>query len=113
VAITNAKPFGAADDIGSVNEDAAINMAVLTNDVPAGTPKTTHYSLAQSGTTVTTKATSKLGATITINTNGTVNYNPTGVPAIQALAPGETAADTFADTISIPATFLRVTVVAN
>ena len=84
----------AVNDTAFTTEDAVVNIAVLANDLPAGTPKTL-YSLAQSGTAVVTKATTKLGATITMNPNGTVNYDPTGDAAIQALAQGETATDTF------------------
>lgn len=88
----------AIDDTGFTTEDTAINIAVLANDLNLGAPKIL-YSLAQSGTAVVTKATSKLGASITMNANGTVNYDPSNDPTLQALAQGETATDTFTYTM--------------
>ncbi|WP_299752768.1 tandem-95 repeat protein [uncultured Tateyamaria sp.] len=40
------------------------------------------------------------GATLTLNTNGTISYDPTGVGAVQALAEGQTLTDTFTYTVS-------------
>ncbi|MFG5384454.1 tandem-95 repeat protein, partial [Yoonia sp. R2-816] len=44
--------------------------------------------------------TSAHGATLTLNTNGTISYDPTGADAVQALAEGETLADTFTYTVA-------------
>ena len=46
-------------------------------------------------------ATSALGATVTLNSDGTINYNPaTGGPAIADLLPGQSAVDTFTYTLT-------------
>ncbi|WP_299776046.1 tandem-95 repeat protein, partial [uncultured Tateyamaria sp.] len=44
-------------------------------------------------------ATSAHGATLTLNTDGTISYDPTGVDDIRALAEGQTLTDTFTYTI--------------
>ncbi|MGH1491981.1 MAG: Ig-like domain-containing protein [Acidimicrobiales bacterium] len=44
-------------------------------------------------------ATSANGAAVTVNPDGSFTYDPTGVPAIEALGAGETLADTFTYTI--------------
>ncbi|MDX8355765.1 tandem-95 repeat protein [Cognatiyoonia sp. IB215182] len=44
-------------------------------------------------------ATSAHGATLKLNTNGTISYDPTGAAAAQALAEGQTLIDTFTYTI--------------
>jgi len=85
----------AVNDTAFTSEDAAVSIAVLTNDQPTAGALKSLYSLAQSGTAVVTTATTKLGATISIKPNGTVQYDPTLSAAIQALAQGETATDTF------------------
>ncbi|WP_299085989.1 VCBS domain-containing protein, partial [uncultured Ruegeria sp.] len=40
-------------------------------------------------------ATSAHGAALTLNTDGTISYDPTGAVAAQALAEGQTLIDTF------------------
>ncbi|MFG5383632.1 Ig-like domain-containing protein, partial [Yoonia sp. R2-816] len=45
-------------------------------------------------------ATSTHGATLTLNTGGTISYDPTGAEAVQALAEGQTLTDTFTYTVS-------------
>lgn len=45
-------------------------------------------------------ATSANGAAVTVNPDGSFTYDPTGVPAIEALGAGETLADTFTYTIA-------------
>ena len=49
---------------------------------------------------VSVQATSALGATLTIASDGTVTYDPRSVAALRALARGETATDTFTYTIA-------------
>ncbi len=44
-------------------------------------------------------ATSAHGAALTLNTDGTISYDPTGADAVQALAKGETLTDTFTYTV--------------
>ncbi|WP_298938580.1 tandem-95 repeat protein, partial [uncultured Ruegeria sp.] len=39
------------------------------------------------------------GATLTLNSNGTISYDPTGADAVQAMAEGETLTDTFTYTV--------------
>ncbi|WP_298938447.1 tandem-95 repeat protein [uncultured Ruegeria sp.] len=43
--------------------------------------------------------TSAHGATLTLNTDGTISYDPTGADAVQALAEGQTLTDTFTYTV--------------
>jgi VCBS repeat-containing protein len=88
----------AANDTVATNEDTSSNINVLANDGANGQIKTL-YSLSQTGTNVVTTATTKLGATVTINSDGTVHYDPTSAAAIQALALGETATDSFIYTL--------------
>jgi VCBS repeat-containing protein len=99
VATTAAKPAPsptlAINDTAITNENTAININVLANDLNPKLLIKSLYSLAQSGTAVVTTATSKLGATIKINPDGTVYYDPTLAAAFQSLAQGETTTDTF------------------
>ncbi|WP_298938299.1 tandem-95 repeat protein [uncultured Ruegeria sp.] len=44
-------------------------------------------------------ATSAHGAVLTLNTDGTISYDPTGADAVQALAVGQTLTDTFTYTV--------------
>ncbi len=44
-------------------------------------------------------ATSAYGATLTLNTDGTISYDPTGADAVQALAAGQALTDTFTYTV--------------
>jgi Bacterial cadherin-like domain len=91
----------AVNDTASTDEDTGININVLANDSANGLTKTL-YSLSQTGTNVVSTVITKLGATVTINSNGTVHYDPTSVAAIQALAQGETATDSFLYTLKTP-----------
>ncbi|EEE35165.1 vcbs repeat domain protein [Rhodobacteraceae bacterium KLH11] len=45
-------------------------------------------------------ATSTHGATLTLNSDGTISYDPTGADAVQALAEGQTLTDTFTYTVA-------------
>lgn len=45
-------------------------------------------------------AASALGASVTVNTDGTFIYDPTGVPALQALSIGDALTDSFTYTVS-------------
>ncbi|MFG5379850.1 Ig-like domain-containing protein, partial [Yoonia sp. R2-816] len=51
-------------------------------------------------TVTAVSATSEHGATLTLNTGGTISYDPTGAAAVQALAEGQTLTDTFTYTVS-------------
>ncbi|WP_298938629.1 Ig-like domain-containing protein, partial [uncultured Ruegeria sp.] len=50
-------------------------------------------------TVTSVSATSTHGATLTLNTGGTISYDPTGVDDIRALAEGQTLTDTFTYTV--------------
>src|SRR5690349_15142275 len=84
----------AVDDYASTTEDSGIVINVLGND-RGGNAKSL-YSISQAApTNVVTVAHSALGATIYITADGQVYYDPTGASALQALAQGEIATDTF------------------
>ena len=79
----------AVDDVAATDEDAAVDIDVLANDGPA------------SGLTVSSfDASSALGAQVGLNADGTLRYDPTG--ALDGLAAGEVATDSFAYTVTDP-----------
>jgi VCBS repeat-containing protein len=82
----------AADDAASTDEDTEVSIDVLHNDfdVDAGqVPALAEFS-----------AQSALGAAISLNADGTLQYDPTIAAVIQALAEGEAATDTFSYAVS-------------
>ena len=87
---TNQPPV-AKDDAASTDEDTAITIDVLGNDSdPDNDP------LAVSlGATKTA-----LGATVTVNADGTIHYDPTGSTALGALNTGDHLTDSFSYTIT-------------
>ncbi|MBR0662364.1 cadherin-like domain-containing protein [Neoroseomonas oryzicola] len=87
---TNQPPV-AKDDVASTDEDAAITIDVLGNDSdPDNDP------LAVSlGATKTA-----LGATVTVNADGTIHYDPTGSATLAALNTGDHLTDSFSYTIT-------------
>ncbi len=89
----------AKNDTASTNEDMAINIPVLANDL-GGNAKHL-YSLNQTGSSAVTTATTALGATITMNADGTIAYDPSQSSQLQALNKGQTADDTFKYTIQL------------
>ena len=93
-------PF-AVNDVFGDNEDTIGAFTVLANDTAPGRQTKSLYSINQSGTTVATIASSMLGAAISMNANGTITYDPTTAVAIQALAGGEKAVDTFTYTVKL------------
>jgi VCBS repeat-containing protein len=81
----------AAADFASATEDVAQNIDVLANDKK----NTSLYSVDQDDPSVVqTVARSELGATIKI-LNGQIYYDPSGSLAIESLAAGKTATDSF------------------
>ncbi|WP_299775948.1 tandem-95 repeat protein [uncultured Tateyamaria sp.] len=87
----------AADDVAQsptpVTEDAvtlidAATLLVNDSDVEGDALTVTSVS-----------ALSAHGATLTLNTDGTISYDPTGADAVQALAEGQTLTDTFTYTV--------------
>jgi VCBS repeat-containing protein len=84
----------AIDDAFAVSADQVLTVTadgVLANDTDIDTSDTLSVSSFE--------ATSALGATVTVNQDGSLSYDATGVAAIQALGQGETQDDTFAYTI--------------
>jgi VCBS repeat-containing protein len=85
----------AQNDFLSATEDALTNLSVLTND---RSRLNAVYSLDQFAATTPSQslsATSVLGASLSINSDGTISYNSTSSTAIQALAAGQTTTDSF------------------
>jgi hypothetical protein len=80
----------AKPDTASTNEDTAINIPVLANDL-GGNAKHL-YSVDQ---------TTQFGATVTRNADGTVTYDPSNSSQLQALTEGQTADDTFRYTMQL------------
>ena len=86
----------AADDSDTTDEDTLLSGSVVGNDSDADEDDVL-------GTTVTVTlfdATSALGAMVLVNPDGTFDYDPTGVTAIQALDDDDTTDDTFTYTIT-------------
>ena len=93
----------AKDDYCTGQEDDVkyIDIAqLLANDL--GGAAKSFYSLNQDDPRiVSSTATTKYGATITLGSDGTISYDPTAVAQIQALAEGEPLLDTFTYTIRL------------
>ncbi|MBN9672984.1 Ig-like domain-containing protein [Roseibium aggregatum] len=94
----NSAPVAADVVLGSatagISEDevAKIDQTLLTaNDTDAD---------GDALTLTRVSPTSTLGATVTLNSDGTIFYDPTKAQALQALAVGETVSDTFTYTIA-------------
>ncbi|MDQ7071467.1 MAG: Ig-like domain-containing protein [Rhodobacterales bacterium] len=90
---TNDGPV-AVNDVATVTEDASVIIDVLANDTDADSNDV--LSIA------TVDATSALGATITLNPDGTVSYNAGGSAQLNTLAAGQSAIDTFSYTVIDP-----------
>ena len=76
-----------------LDEDSAVDLDLLANDSdPDGDAIEIDASALP--------ATSVLGATLSLNLDGSVNYDPTGSATLQALLDGQTANDTFTYTAS-------------
>ncbi len=79
----------------TIDENTVLNIAapgVLANDTDIDTSDTL--------TVIVYDDPSKLGADVTMNVDGSYTYDPTGAPALQALAVDEWVLDTFNYTIS-------------
>ena len=74
-------------DQGATEESASINIDVLSNDTDIDSGA--QLSIASFN------AVSTLGAAISLNSNGTLKYDPLGSDTIQAMQNGETLSDTF------------------
>ena len=76
----------AFDDSPNTNEDSAIDIAVLANDVDPDRDTLSVYSV---------DGLSAYGVTLSINPNGTISYDPSALTTFQALALGEEIVDSF------------------
>jgi len=88
------RPPVATDDGYATDEDTALSVpapGVLANDSDPDPGDVL--------TVVAFDTTSALGATVVVNTDGSFTYDPTSSAALNGLAPGETAADSFTYTI--------------
>ncbi len=89
----------AVDDNDSVDEDTVSNLlppGVLVNDTDVDTGDTLTVDQVQgSGANVGNPTTTTLGATVTLNADGSYSYDPTGSATLQALAAAGSANDTF------------------
>ncbi len=90
-------PPTATNDTASTDEDTATDINVLSNDTD---PDVDGNAPDDTLTVSTFDATSTLGATISLNADGTLRYNPSASSTLNALAAGATAMDTFNYTIS-------------
>jgi len=100
--IKTKNPKFAVNDSFSANEETSFSGVVLANDTAPPNSSKSVYSISQAGgSKVETTAFSKMGATLTLNADGTMSYNPTGASAIQALAQDEKATDTFIYTLKL------------
>jgi VCBS repeat-containing protein len=87
----------AAPDSYATDEDTFLTVpadGVLGNDTDEETPGDLFVSAYD--------ATSTLGASVTVNADGSFSYDPAGAAALQALQVGETVDDTFTYTVSDP-----------
>ncbi|HET6999096.1 MAG TPA: tandem-95 repeat protein [Solirubrobacterales bacterium] len=98
VIATNDTPVAASDDIGSTDEATVLTVnapGVLGNDTdPDGDPlvvAAVDGQPAKVGTAVTTAK----GASVTVNADGSLSYDPSGSATLRALGEGDTDTDTF------------------
>lgn len=93
------QPPAAGNDSGAVDADSL--LSTLTS--PAGGSVLANDTDPNSSAVLSVTAydpTSVLGASVSMNPDGTFLYDPTAVPAFQALANGATLTDTFSYTVS-------------
>ena len=87
----------AVDDTGAIDEDTVLSVpaatGVLDNDFDPD---------LDTITVVASDATSSLGASVTVNADGSYSYDPTGASILQSLSPGQTVDDTFTYTVEDP-----------
>jgi VCBS repeat-containing protein len=86
---TNDQPIAVADS-ASTNEDTAITLNLRANDAdPDGAAPTV----------VAVQALSQRGATLTLNPDGTVSYDPSAAASLQALGRNQSVVDSFTYTV--------------
>jgi len=92
IAPPNAAP-DAVNDAAAVTEDQVGLINVLTNDSTGG-------DVGDALTVSGVAATSSLGVALSLNANGTVNYNAAGSAYLQTLKAGQTITDSFTYTVT-------------
>ena len=92
---TNDNPT-ANNDTYATNEDTALNVTLVEEGVLDNDTDPEDDSLSVTGS----DPTSTMGATVSVNADGTFSYDPTGSATIQALDAGDPTADSFTYTIS-------------
>lgn len=88
-------PPVATDDTGTIDENSVLNApadALLLNDTDAETPGSLN--------TVAATLTTANGASVTVGTDGSYTYDPTGSATLNALDPGDSLGDTFTYTVT-------------
>ena len=88
----------AANDSGSVAENATLAGNVLANDSDGNGDSLSVTAVNGQAGAVGNQITLSSGATVTLNANGSDDYDPNG--AFDALATGETGSDSFSYTVS-------------
>src|SRR5262249_44434872 len=92
----------AADDTATTDEDTALHVAapgILSNDIDVDAGDTRAVAAVNGDSaTVGQPITLASGAVVTVLSDGSYTYDPNG--AFEALAPGETATDSFTYTVT-------------
>ncbi|MEA5569406.1 choice-of-anchor Q domain-containing protein, partial [Anabaena sp. UHCC 0399] len=91
-------PPVAANDTATTDENTVVNINVLANDTDANGDSLNITQVNGNTITVGTPITLASGALLTLNTNGTFDYNPNG--QFESLAASATATDSFTYTAS-------------
>uniref|UniRef100_A0A8J6ZVS4 Cadherin-like domain-containing protein n=1 Tax=Desmonostoc muscorum LEGE 12446 TaxID=1828758 RepID=A0A8J6ZVS4_DESMC len=96
---TSNNPPTATDDTATTNEDTAVSGNVLTNDSDTDTGDILTVAAVNGvAASVGNQITLASGALLTLNADGSYNYNPNG--QFESLAVGQTGSDSFTYTIS-------------
>ncbi|MBD2519856.1 cadherin-like domain-containing protein [Nostoc sp. FACHB-973] len=91
-------PPVAANDTATTDENTVVNINVLGNDTDANGDSLSVAKVNGNSITVGTPITLASGATVSLKTDGTLDYNPNG--QFESLAAGATATDSFTYTAS-------------
>ncbi|AFZ22821.1 putative calcium-binding protein [Cylindrospermum stagnale PCC 7417] len=91
-------PPVAANDTATTDENTLVNINVLVNDTDANGDSLSVIKVNGNSVTVSTPITLASGALLTLNANGTFDYNPNG--QFESLGVGATASDSFTYTVS-------------
>ena len=91
-------PPVAANDTATTDENTLVNINVLVNDTDANGDSLSVIKVNGNNVTVSTPITLASGALLTLNANGTFDYNPNG--QFESLGVGATAGDSFTYTVS-------------